>query len=826
VSGRRLSPWAITYTGWAPEEQPLREALTTLGNGRMATRGAVEEAEAGGPHYPGTYLAGGYNRATSEVAGKLIENEDLANWPNWLGLNFRHEGGHWFDLSAVEIHDYECTLDLHAGVLDRRVDFTDRDGRTSRLESRRIVHMHDPNLAAIEWALTPIDWCGTIEVYAGLDGRVQNAGVSRYRGLEAEHLEVLGAGATGEDGVFLVCRTRQSHIVMAQAARTRVRINGDPAAVQRRIELGAKQVGHVLTVACEAKRALRVEKIVTLFSSRDRAISEPYDAACKHVHRQGEFASLLASHELAWERLWHRADLRLVSPDPRPQTVLRLHVFHLLQTASLHTIDGDAGVPARGLHGEAYRGHVFWDELFIFPYLNLRIPELTRALLMYRYHRLPEARSAAQAAGYRGAMFPWQSGSDGREESQVVHLNPKSGRWIPDHTYRQRHVNAAVAYNVWQHYQATGDLEFLSDRGAEVLLEVAQFWASIARYDDARERYSICGVVGPDEFHTGYPGRAQPGLDNNAYTNVMAAWVLKTARTALDALAEQRRRELLAQLDISPGDLLRWETVRRGMVVAWHGDGDGDGDPIISQFEGWDALEELDWDGLRARYGDLARLDRLLEAQGDDPNRYKAGKQADVLMLFFLFSSEELSSLFADMGYQFKGDWIPRNIQYYLARTSHGSTLSRVVHAWVLARLDRPRSWHLFCDALASDIDDSQGGTTAEGIHLGAMAGTVDLVQRCYTGIEMRDEVLFFNPCLPLELERLELALRYRGHRLGVEITHAQLRVWFEEGRLAPALIGFAGEVHEMAAGCERQFPLASACADPADPAGTKQEDT
>jgi trehalose/maltose hydrolase-like predicted phosphorylase len=287
---------------------------------------------------------------------------------------------------------------------------------------------------------------------------------------------------------------------------------------------------------------------------------------------------------------------------------------------------------------------------------------------------------------------------------------------------------------------------------------------------------------------------------------VMAAWVLKTARTALDALAEDRRRELLDELDLEPGDLLRWETVRRAMFVPFHRDDHGN--EIISQFEGWDALEELDWEGLRARHGDLARLDRVLEAEGDDPNRYKAGKQADVLMLLFLFSSEELSALLADMGYEFSGELIPRNIQYYLARTSHGSTLSRVVHAWVLARLDRPRSWHLFCDALASDIDDRHGGTTAEGIHLGAMAGTVDLVQRCYTGLEIRDEVLFFNPCLPLELDRLTLALRYRGHRLGVEITHRELRVWFEEGRPAPALVGFAGEVHEMAAGQERRFEL------------------
>ena len=173
---------------------------------------------------------------------------------------------------------------------------------------------------------------------------------------------------------------------------------------------------------------------------------------------------------------------------------------------SPHTIEFDIGVPARGWHGEAYRGHIFWDELFIFPFLTLRLPMLTRALLRYRYRRLPEARRAAQAAGYAGAMYPWQSGSNGREETQTLHLNPHSGRWIPDHTHRQRHINVAIAYNIWQYYQITDDHEFLYFYGAEMLLEIARFWASIATYNSSLDRYEITGVMGPDEYHTAYPG--------------------------------------------------------------------------------------------------------------------------------------------------------------------------------------------------------------------------------------------------------------------------------------------------------------------------------
>lgn len=803
MAERELSGWLLRYRGWDPAKQPLREALTTLGNGHFATRGALEEVRAGGPHYPGTYLAGGYNRLESEVAGRVIENEDLVNWPNWLPLSFRCEGGDWLDLQTMRVSEYEHGLDLLRGVHFRHVRFRDRLDREFTLDVRRIVHMGKAHVGAIEWVLTPSNWSGRIEIRSGIDARVQNCGVPRYRDLEGRHIETVETGPAGEDAVFVVSRTKQSRIVMAQAVRTRVLQGDRPAAVERITEAGADWVGQRLRTTCVEGRPVRVEKVLSLYSSRDFAISEPRVQACEQIRRLEDFGALLDGHEEAWRQLWHRADLELAGcADCYEQLVLRLHLFHMLQTASQNTIGRDVGIPARGLHGEAYRGHIFWDELFAFPFLNLRIPELTRSLLLYRYRRLGEARHAAKEAGREGAMFPWQSGSDGREESQVMHLNPKSGRWVPDLTHRQRHVNAAIAYNVWHFHQTTGDMEFLSFYGAELLLEIARFFASLATYDPSRARYEIRGVVGPDEFHTHYPGRNGGGLDNNAYTNVMAVWVLRTAKAALERLAGDRRGELLETLDITDDDLRRWEDVSRRMFVPFQDDG------IISQFEGWDELDELDWEGLRRRHGAIERLDRILEAENDDANRYKATKQADVLMLFYLFSAEELSELFEHLGYAFDPASIPRNVEYYLARTSHGSTLSFVVHAWVLARTDRKRSWHLFQAALASDIDDIQRGTTPEGIHLGAMGGTVDLMQRCYTGIEVRHDVLWLNPRLPDGLDELRLSIHYRGHWLDVHITHEHLSVALESGWPGPARIGFADEIYEMNQGDDISFRL------------------
>ena len=268
-------------------------------------------------------------------------------------------------------------------------------------------------------------------------------------------------------------------------------------------------------------------------------------------------------------------------------------MFHLLQTVSEHSADLDVGIPARGLSGEAYRGHVFWDEIFVFPYLTLRMPDLARALLLYRWRRLPHARLAARQAGYRGAMFPWQSGASGREETQPLHLNPRSGRWLRDNSHLQRHIGLAVAYNTWQYYQATGDLDFLASYGAELILEIAKFWSSAATYDRADDRYDLLALMGPDEYHDGYPWRDEPGVDNNAYTNVMAAWTLTRALTTVDVLPERRRRELLDLLGVTRTDLERWDHISRRLRLRWHDDG------ILSQFEGYERLEQFDWDRLR-----------------------------------------------------------------------------------------------------------------------------------------------------------------------------------------------------------------------------------
>jgi alpha,alpha-trehalase len=409
-----MTIWSVDFEGYEPEREGLREALCTVGNGRFATRGALPEADADGVHYPGTYIAGCFNRVTSTIGDRSIETESMVNAPNWLPLSVRFGDGPWLTMEGVEVLDHRHTLDMRTGVLTRRTRFRDEAGRETGLAQRRFVHMRHPHLAGLETTIVAENWSGPITIRSALDGLVENANVERYRSFEHRHLDPVRTGLACDDTIELLVTTRQSGIEIAEAARTRLRCEGREVDAERKLVERPGYVAQEIAAELEQGRPLTVEKIVALSTSRDDAISEPALAARQHAQRAPSFEELLREHQVSWHHLWRRFHIE-IDDDDEPGRILNLHVFHLLQTVSEHCADLDVGVPARGLHGEGYRGHIFWDDLLIFPFLSLRVPQLTRALLLYRYRRLPAARAAAEDAGHQGAMFPWQSGSDGTE---------------------------------------------------------------------------------------------------------------------------------------------------------------------------------------------------------------------------------------------------------------------------------------------------------------------------------------------------------------------------------------------------------------------------
>ena len=767
------SQWKIIYNRFDPDEEGLREAICTLANGYFGTRGSAPEAVASRIHYPGTYIAGVYNKLATHIAGRVVYNEDLVNCPNWTFITFKIGRGEWFLPSRVKLLLYRQELDMKNGILKRKIRFQTPDGKRTYVETQRIVHMGEPHLGAIKYTVIPENYDDYITFTTMLDGAVLNVGVERYRQLNSKHLLPHSAGSFAKNGIFLEMVTSQSKVRIAMAEKVKLFVNGQ----ERKITIhhhirGRERVEQIFRGFISRNESFTVEKTVGIYTSRE--VNAPLENAIQCVKKSKDFQLLQKSHIRVWSNIWKKCGIK-VKGDDFTQKILHLHIFHLIQVCSPNILNLDVGMPARGLHGEAYRGHVFWDELFVLPFFALHIPEISRALLLYRYHRLPAARRYARKHGYKGAMFPWQSGSTGEEETQTMHLNPLSGEWGPDYSRYQRHVSFAIAYNCWQYYIRTKDFDFLTKYGAEIILSVAQFAGSLVYYDHQDGRYHTKNVMGPDEFHEKYPDSSEPGLKDNAYTNFMIVWTLLKAKQILDILDEKEKRRILRKIKLHPRELNLWDEITTKMNIIISPDG------IIEQFAGYFELKEIDWEKYRLRYEKIERMDRILRAEGKSPDEYKVTKQADVLMIFYLFPLDIVREIFQGLGYQLDKNIIKRNYQYYVSRTSHGSTLSKVVHCYIAHLLGlhkESRRW--FREVLESDIFDTQGGTTPEGIHMGVMGGSLDLVMRGFAGLEILEDRIKISPVLPRGFEKISFRINYRNNWIYFVVDNKQVSIFIQ----------------------------------------------
>ncbi|MEL5938914.1 glycosyl hydrolase family 65 protein, partial [Tetragenococcus halophilus] len=484
------------------------------------------------------------------------------------------------------------------------------------------------------------------------------------------------------------------------------------------------------------------------------------------------FNECLQASNKEWANLWEKAGIHITG-DLMSQKLLNLHTYHLLVSASPKGNQGlDASVAARGLHGEAYRGHIFWDELFIFPFYILHFPEIIKPLLLYRYNRLEMAKKEAKEVGYQGAMFPWQSSLDGSEQSQDLHLNPISGTWKKDNSRLQRHISLAIAYNIWLYWHNTQDISFMKDYGLEMLLEIALFWESAAVYNPTTKRYDIDHVMGPDEFHESYPEAKESGLKNNAYTNMMVVWLFEEIARIKNEFSTTDFATIQKKTGVNDQLLEKMDEIKRQLSLEIDNKG------VIAQFDGYFELKDLDWQHYKQEYGNIYRMDRILNAEGKSADDYKVAKQADSLMIFYNFSKEQVSTILKDLDYQVPADYVQKNLNYYLARTSHGSTLSRVVHAQLAAMVgDQDLSWQLYQEALYSDYRDIQGGTTAEGIHAGVMAATLYIPLTTFAGLDIRKDIISFEPNLPQSWSSIQFSITIRGIDFIIFVSHETISI-------------------------------------------------
>ena len=789
TKGLEFEGWNQTYNEYVGKEERLRETLTAVGNGYLGIRGAFEGSPCSSHHYPGTYIAGIFNRLPSLVRDQTVFNNDFVNTPNWLPIEYRIGGGEFISPLKQKKLSYRQNLNFRNGLMERDLVIQDNLGRITSISASRFASMDDPHRCALKFTLKPVNYVADVEFRCSIDGRIQNRNVARYSELASDHLEQVES-LCDEELMLLHVRTNVSHYDIVTGTKTRIISHGKPASVERSIVTENRYISEQFKLPLNPAKGVTIEKLASIHTSLDIKSGNPLKAARLSLESHDSFDSLFKASSDAWEKIWEKADI-LVEGDRVSQKLLRFHAYHMMCTASPHNPSIDAGMPARGLNGEAYRGHIFWDEIFILPFFNRHFPEIAKALLMYRYNRLDAARAYALDNGYKGAMYPWQTADDGVEDTQVIHFNPKSGLWGPDLSRLQRHVSIAVFYNTWRYIYDTDDTLFLNEYGAELMFEIARFWASIASFSSETGKYHIEGVMGPDEFHESLHGSGKDGLKDNSYTNIMSVWLFDKAAQIGEKMEPATLKRIASKINLDPEEIKQWRDISGNLNILIDENG------ILEQFDGYNNLKELDWEHYRSLYGNIHRMDRILKAEGDSPDEYKVAKQPDVLMTFYTLSPGEVAELLTRAGYKVPDELtlVKNNYAYYEPRTSHGSTLSKVVHSIISSYLDdgHDMAWKWFSEALKSDIKDTQGGTTQEGIHCGVMAGTLDTVSRYFAGISFYNEKLNIHPNLPTQWKKLSLGVCFRKNRYEITVEKNDITVTLVESEGVEALACIAG---------------------------------
>ena len=722
--------WEISEFPFEPEKQLYYETIFSIGNGYLGTRASFEEGYEGDS--PATLIHGVYNHAP----GMLVP--ELVNAPNWLDIRLTIDDTPFYMVTDVSHADfmrpsqgavlgYHRTLHMDRGLLRREVLWRAASGSVVRVVFERFASLHDVHVMAQRVTITAVDGEPEITLESALDGDVSNMGV--------QHWQDMTASATG-DLISLQAVTAQSGYGLGMAS-----------CLVGHTSLSAQVIGvRPYTRAVfrlTQEESITFDKLTAIYTSRDT--DTPLEAASAKAREAASagYEALLARHETEWDKYWQDSGIE-VEGDDEAQLALRFITYHLLAPAPRH--DDDVNIGAKMLSGFGYKGHVFWDtELFILPPLTLTQPQIARNLLMYRYHRLPGARSKAQANGYEGAMYPWESTDTGEETTpQWSDPQPDGSRiriWTGD---SEQHISTDIAYAALQYWRWTGDDDFLRRHGAEIVLDTAVFWGS--RVEEKNGRYELWQQIGPDEYHE--------NVNNSVFTNRMVVWHLSEALELLDWLRENAPEDagrLTEQLGLTAERLDHWRDIIERMYIPFDEE-----KRIHVQFDGFFDMEYIPVPQYEPRVISVQAIlghERSIQTQ--------VIKQADVVMLMAL-----LGQALAP------GDILLNNWHTYYPRTDHGSSLSPAVHAWVAARLGLDaEAYEMFQHAAGIDLNNNKGNVK-DGIHGAACGGVWQAVVFGFCGLRLGEDGPTVNPRLPEHWKRVSFNVCYRGQQLHFDIEN------------------------------------------------------
>ena len=729
--------WIMEEKSFDPEYLGKYEALFAQGNGYLGQRAALDE------HYWGERR----NLFVSGTFDRFHENEvsELPNLPDVTNISLR-VGGRRFTMLSGRLVKYSRKLNLLTGELIRKIRWVSPEGAELEIGWSRIASMKNVHFIASRMTVTAVRPVELV-ITSGIDGTQTNTGT--------QHTVEGNARVYDRTILEYSCRTENSQVQAVTHVRHRMTLNDQALDVPMKIITSRRYLGGEYALRLEPQMTLAFEKVARIGTSRDWEYRNLTDAeAGKKVLADSlddfrangrlRYADVLEESAGCWKQFWKVHDVKIESADPLDQMGIRFAIYHL--NSMTNRRDSRIGVAAKGLSGEGYKGHSFWDtEIFILPFFLFTQPETAKSLLEYRYMNLPAAKKLAQSRGYHGAMYPWESGwiEDGDLTPDNLGVDPVTGKLLPCLTGKlEQHITADIAFAVEQYYNATRDQEFMERCGNEILLETAQFWASRVEWSETNLRYEIHDVIGPDEY--------QIRVNNNAYTNYLAFRNMELGLWALGKLEEvPRRYEGL-------GEILRDRLEKLYLPQPEPESG------IVPQFDGYLQRKRLDLTPYRGTdFAGQIMEDFNFELLGE----YQAAKQADVIQLMILM--EEL----------FDEAVCRKNYLYYEPRTLHDSSLSKAVHSMMASDLGMTEAaYEMFRGAAQTDLGP-QPHSSDDGIHSANMGGMWQAVVMGFGGLRATDGRLRINPHLPSAWKRLQYQICWQGSRLAVRVTSDAVRI-------------------------------------------------
>ncbi|MEA3431423.1 MAG: glycosyl hydrolase family 65 protein [candidate division WOR-3 bacterium] len=745
--------WCITQEEYKPEKTQFYETLFTLANGYTGVRAnLVWETQYG---HPVTFFAGVFDR-TLEV------KTSLANAPDWTNLKLTADN-ETISFEKGKLLEYKRTLDMRRGILHERIRWESPKRKITRIETVRLVHLEEKHEGLVYGRLMPENYSGNIIMEGGINGYVfSSTGFTNQ--LKNKHFELVKREEAGHS-IYLEMKTHGSSIIVGET--TNISLN---TTYRQDVKYDRDYISNVLTFHAEMGKEYEFCKYATFYTSRDtKDVRKSALDKLEEIVVRG-YREIESTHGLAWRKKWENVSIE-IEGDELAQKSLRFNLFHLIQCANPE--DEKVSIGAKGLHGEGYWGHAFWDtEIYMLPFFIYTDPATAKALLMYRYNTLDGARKNAKLSGFGGAQFAWQSADEGTEVCPKE-LGSPFGKTITIHIpEEEHHVVADVAYGVEHYYKATQDREFLLHYGLEILVETARFWASRVRFDKKRKRYIIERVIGPDEIHE--------HCNNEAYTNFMAKWNLKTTA---DYAKEFKASDVVKKLKVTSNEVERWHEIADKILILYD-----EKSGIYEQFEGYFNLKEIKLEPSRKGFPEIPSEWR----DWGKLQRTKVIKQPDVVLLHYL------------LGDRFSIIEKKRNFDFYEPYTAYRSSLGPSVSSIVASEIGYPDiAYQHFLKSARIDLDDFHGNT-ASGFHAASAGGTWQAVVNGFAGMHIQGGHLYFDPHLPKKWQRLKFGIRWRGKGIIVEITHKTLTAWTKDGEEVE--IGVRGSMKKIT-GEKRRYP-------------------